>query len=73
MVTNDMVIRTMNSHAEDATEKEEVVDEEPDGVPDLVDALDVDSDDKDSDDDDDTESRPRQSAGVDAVGAKTKY
>ena len=51
MVTNDMEIRTMNSYAEDANEKEEVVDEEPDDVPDLVDAIDVDSDDEDDDDD----------------------
>ena len=71
MVTNDMVIRTMNSYAEDANEKEEVVDEEPDDLPDLVDALDVDSDDEDDDDDDDSESRSRQSAAV-AVGAKPK-
>ena len=66
-----MVIRTMNSYAKDTNEKEEVVDEEPDDVPDLVDALDVDSDDEDDDDDDDTESRPRQSVAV-AVGAKPK-
>jgi hypothetical protein len=77
MVTNDMVIRTMNSYAEDVNEKEEVVEKEPDDVPDLVDAVDVDSDDEDDDDDedededDDPESRPRQSTAV-AVGAKPK-
>jgi hypothetical protein len=63
MVTNDMVIRTMNNYAEDANEAEEAVDEEPDNVPGLADALDGVSDDED-DDDDDTESRPTQSTTV---------